>query len=199
MQEEIEEIRSLLEGDILSAARRLLGWKLCLNGQCAEIVETEAYREGDDPACHAWRKRTPRNETMFGPPGTSYVYFTYGNHWMLNVVGFPVDRAAAVLIRAARPLAGFEEFRARRPKAKSDRDLLSGPGKLAQAFGLDRRHDGLPLLVSDGLRLEPGTAVHDILSGPRIGIAPGKGDDLPWRFVSRAGLDWASRPIRDLR
>lgn len=131
---------------------------------------------------------------MFGEPGHAYVYFTYGNHWMLNVVAHDTGNAAAILIRAAKPLTGLETMRERRPKAKRDEDLLSGPGKLAAAFGLDRRHDGLNLFEGDEVRMEPGEPPRQILTGTRIGLALGKGDDLPWRFVDADRLRWVSRP-----
>ena len=86
-------------------------------------------------------------------------------------------------------------MRSRRPKAKRDEDLLSGPGKLAAAFGLDRRHDGLDLFAGGAVRLEPGEPPRQILIGTRIGLALGKGDDLPWRFMDAEQLRWVSRPL----
>ncbi len=184
----------LLRRDVLAAAPKLLGWVLRTGDLSARIVEVEAYRTPDDPGCHAHRGQTPRCATMFGEPGHAYVYFTYGNHWMLNVVAHDAGNAAAILIRAAEPLTGLEAMRARRPKAKRDEDLLSGPGKLAAAFGLDGRHDGLNLLSSSELRLEPAEPPRNILTGTRIGLALGKGDELPWRFVDADRLRWVSRP-----
>lgn len=184
----------LLRRDVLAAAPKLLGWVLRTGDLSARIVEVEAYRTPDDPGCHAHRGQTPRCATMFGEPGHAYVYFTYGNHWMLNVVAHDAGNAAAILIRAAEPLTGLETMRARRPKAKRDEDLLSGPGKLAAAFGLDRRHDGLNLLSSSELRLEPAEPPRNLLKGTRIGLALGKGDELPWRFVDADRLRWVSRP-----
>jgi DNA-3-methyladenine glycosylase len=188
------EMLELLRRDVLAAAPKLLGWVLRTGDLSARIVEVEAYRTPDDPGCHAHRGQTPRCATMFGEPGHAYVYFTYGNHWMLNVVAHDAGNAAAILIRAAEPLTGLEAMRARRPKAKRDEDLLSGPGKLAAAFGLDGRHDGLNLLSSSELRLEPAEPPRNILTGTRIGLALGKGDELPWRFVDADRLRWVSRP-----
>lgn len=188
-------MRELLRRDVLSAAPKLLGWVLRAGDLTARIVEVEAYRTPDDPGCHAHRGQTPRCATMFGEPGHAYVYFTYGNHWMLNVVAHEPGHAAAILIRAAEPLTGLETMRLRRPKAKRDEDLLSGPGKLAAAFGLDRRHDGLNLFGGGAVRLEPGDPPRQILTGTRIGLALGKGDDLPWRFIDAEQLRWVSRPL----
>lgn len=184
----------LLRHDVLVAAPALLGWILESGPLRARIVEVEAYRTPDDPGCHAYRGQTPRCATMFGEPGTAYVYFTYGNHWMLNVVAHDKGNAAAILIRAAEPLAGLDLMRSRRPKAHRDEDLLSGPGKLAAAFGLDRRHDGLDLFAGGALKLLPGDPPARTITGTRIGLAPGKGDDLPWRFADADRLRWVSHP-----
>ncbi|MBI3722321.1 MAG: DNA-3-methyladenine glycosylase, partial [Fimbriimonas ginsengisoli] len=160
----------------------------------ARIVEVEAYRTPDDPACHAHRGQTRRNATMFGRPGLAYVYFTYGNHWMLNVVAHPPGVAAAVLVRAAEPLTGLEEMRSLRPRARRDEDLLSGPGKLTAAFGIDRADDGCDLLGGRGpLRLEPGVPPARIVTGSRIGVTDGR--EHLWRFIDADALPWASRPL----
>lgn len=190
----IERLRFALAGPVVEAARTLLGWDLVYGPVRARIVETEAYDGAGDPGSHAFRGRTPRNATMFGPPGLAYVYFTYGNHWMLNVACGAEGHGAAALIRAARPLEGQEILRARRAKARTDRDLLSGPGKLAQAFGLDRSFDGIDLLdAASALRLAAGKPPAGIVQGVRIGLAPGKGDDLAWRFGDADAGAWWSR------
>lgn len=132
---------------------------------------------------------------MFGPVGRAYVYFTYGNHWMLNVVAHAEGEAGAVLIRAAEPLSGIELMGERR-KTRQVRNLLSGPGKLCQAFGIDRRHYGLDLFHGGDLRIEVGDQAKDIRVGPRIGIAVGKGHETPWRFVDGAAREWLSRPLK---
>lgn len=186
--------QQLLSQDVVEAAPKLLGWHLSLGDCRARIVEVEAYRTPDDPGCHAHRGRSPRCATMFEAPGLAYVYFTYGNHWMLNVVAHPVGDPAALLIRAAEPLEGVELMRKRRPKAVRDEDLLSGPGKLTAAFGIDRRFDGTDLFSGE-LRLEPGEPPAKTLTGTRIGLALGKGDELPWRFLDAERLRWASRPL----
>lgn len=194
-------LRELLSLNVLQAAQALVGCRLVRGGRIAQIVETEAYRAEDDPACHAYRSRTARNETMWGPPGHAYVYLNYGLHWMLNVTAHEPGRAAAVLIRAAEPLEGLDEFRLARPGVK-DAELLRGPGKLCRAFGITRSDDGLDLLdpLSE-LRIESlefsaseeGRVGVPLVAGPRIGIAVGQ--DLAWRFADASRLAWVSRPV----
>jgi DNA-3-methyladenine glycosylase len=148
------------------------------------IVETEAYRE-DDPASHSFVGRTARTAPMFGPPGTSYVYRSYGIHWCLNVTVEEEGIGAAVLLRAAVALSGLDHLHRRRTTARAPRELLRGPGRLAAALDLDGpRHTGGDLLHGvGGLRLAddgwvvPPTAV---AVGPRTGIRAAW--DLPWRF-----------------
>jgi len=144
----------------------------------ARIVEVEAYRGSADPASHAYRGRTARNATMFGRPGRLYVYFVYGMHWCANVVAAaPPDDAGAVLLRAATPIDGLDLMRTRRPAARRDRDLCSGPARLADAFGLDRAHDGVDLVRGP-------FAIHDDGTPPptrparttRVGLRAGRGD-----------------------
>jgi DNA-3-methyladenine glycosylase len=190
------DILALLSQDPVAAAPHLLGWTLVKGEMRARLVEVEAYRTPDNPGCHAHRGLTKRCATMFARPGIAYVYFTYGNHWMINVAAFPEGEAAAILLRAAQPLAGQEEMAARRPKARRPEDLLSGPGKLTAAFGISGEDDGIDLFDPQSpLRLEPGSPAGEVLTGPRIGLAQGKGDELPWRFVDEAGLRWCSRPL----
>lgn len=167
------------------------------DGRAARIVEVEAYAGSEDPAAHSFRGKTPRNATMFGPPGHLYVYFSYGVHWCSNVVCGNVGDGAAVLLRAAEPLLGLDTMRLARPAARRDRDLASGPGKLGQAFALDRAFDGADLvsgdrgitLVSDGM-LPPAQPV----VGSRIGIT--KAVDLPWRWHVPAHPHVSVRPRR---
>jgi DNA-3-methyladenine glycosylase len=196
----VVQLLEVLREDVLSGAEALLGAELIRGGLRAKIVETEAYRAEDDPACHAYRSRTERNEVMFGEPGFAYVYFNYGVHWMLNVCAHESGRAAAVLIRAARPIEGLDEMRSRRangrPRPVREPDLLSGPGKLTQAFGITGADNGLNLFdAASSLRLVPGTGSIRALTGVRIGIAAGKGHELPWRFIDAESKSWASRPL----
>ena len=176
-------------------ARSLLGHVLVsdVGGRrtAGRIVETEAYVGPDDPACHGYRaRRTRRNAALFEPPGTAYVYFTYGMHWCLNAVterdGFP----AAVLIRALEPLAGLVTMRRRR-RGAPDKELCSGPAKLCQALGVSGRENGLPL-TRGRLRILRAQRRQRlaIVVTPRIGITHAV--DWPLRFVIE-GSPWASR------
>jgi DNA-3-methyladenine glycosylase len=147
------------------------------------IVEVEAYCGTEDPGSHAYRGETPRNRTMFGPPGGLYVYFTYGMHWCANAVCGEEGQGLAVLLRAASPVAGVEAMFAARPKARRERDLCSGPAKLCQAFGLDRGFDGADLVTGDRgvLVCDDGTPppVHPFQTS-RIGLSAGA--EHPWRW-----------------
>jgi DNA-3-methyladenine glycosylase len=167
-------------------ARELLGARLVrvLDGikLVGLITETEAYIGEDDLACHARAGRTKRTEAMYGPPGHAYVYFTYGNHWMLNAVterdGFP----AAVLIRAIQPVEGVEIMSARR----AGRDTL-GPGKLTQALGIGQGENRAGLTeTTSGLWIEPGIFIPDenVTIGARVGLytVPEPWKSIPWRF-----------------
>lgn len=146
------------------------------------IVEVEAYEGPEDLAAHSARGRTARNATMFGPPGHCYVYLVYGLHHCVNVVSGPGAKPEAVLIRALEIDEGRELARARRGPRAAELRLASGPGNVAQALGIDRRHDGSDLLVGP-IRLEPRSGPMPALrSGPRIG-------------VGYAGA-WADRPLR---
>lgn len=193
------DLRQALHQDVRLGAVALLEATLVRGNRAARIVETEAYRGIDDPGSHAHRGPTPRCEVMFGPAGFAYVYFTYGMHWMLNVSAGPEGEGAAVLIRAAEPLAGLEEMRQLRPKAVGDHGLLSGPARLCAAFGITRTENGIDLLdASNELHLEPGTRPPRIQHGPRIGLAPGKGERTLWRFVDADAMEWVSSPKRNL-
>ncbi|MFH1675879.1 MAG: DNA-3-methyladenine glycosylase, partial [bacterium] len=154
------------------------------------IIESEAYVEYDDPGCHAWRGQTKRNRAMFGPPGHAYVYFTYGNHWMFNIVTEKEGLGCAVLIRALEPVEGIELMRSRRPKAKTDPDLTNGPGKLASALGIDKELYGADLLSSPlkiyipekRFMLKYIRKYGGIVHTTRIGLGKNAGADLPYRF-----------------
>ena len=175
----------MLAGPVEPAARALLGARLTANGVTIRLTEVEAYSgEGSDPASHAHRGRTRRNEVMFGPAGYAYVYFTYGMHWCLNVVVGPAGVASAVLLRAGAVVAGLDVARARRGPAVPDRDLARGPARLVAAVGVDRSAYGTSMLDGSGpILLEPPvTPVNAglIRCGPRVGVAAAH--DVPWRF-----------------
>lgn len=189
------DILEALRRDVVEGSQALLGAHLVRGPRRARIVEVEAYRAADDPGSHAFRGPTRRNQPMFGPPGHAYVYFTYGAHWMLNVTAHPDGDAAAVLIRAAQPLDGLEIMRKRRPKAATDQALLSGPAKLAAAFDITGADNGLDLFGGSDLQVEGGSPARRVRQGVRIGLAEGKGDDIPWRFVDADALEWISRPL----
>ena len=176
--------REFFAADSRDLAPRLLNKLLVRGRRIGRIVEVEAYAGAVDPASHAFRGRTARNATMFGPPGHLYVYFTYGMHFCANVVGGDDGEASAVLLRALTPVAGLDEMRAARgPAARLDRDLCSGPGKLCQALGVDRTFDGADLVTGDrGVQvLDDGTPppASPGVSG-RVGLSVAA--DVPWRF-----------------
>ncbi|HEX7708541.1 MAG TPA: DNA-3-methyladenine glycosylase [Thermoanaerobaculia bacterium] len=185
--------RTFFLNDTISVARSLLGcllWRRMDEGELltARIVETEAYLGANDSASHARRGlRSERNRSMYLEGGHAYVYFTYGMHWCLNVVTQESDLAEAVLLRAAEPVRGIEEMRRRRPKAKKDTDLMSGPGKICMALDIDRRLDG-ESLRGETLWLTAGGPVleSEIIVSPRIGVE-NAGDAAAWplRFFLR--------------
>ncbi|HVD59684.1 MAG TPA: DNA-3-methyladenine glycosylase [Gemmatimonadaceae bacterium] len=155
------------------------------------IVETEAYIGEHDLACHAAVGRTKRTEPLYGPPGNAYVYFIYGMHWCINAVTRAEGLPSAVLIRALEPVDGLSLMRLRRPKARSDRDLTNGPGKLCAALGIDRRMNALPLQKYPVV-IRAGDAVpdRDVVITPRIGIT--QAADWPLRYFVR-GNSYVSR------
>jgi DNA-3-methyladenine glycosylase len=186
--------RSFYQQDTITIARALLGcvlWRrLGRDLLAARLVEVEAYLGANDSASHARRGlRSARNESMYLEGGHAYAYFTYGMHWCVNVVTQEADIAEAVLLRAAEPVRGIETMRERRPKAKRDRDLMNGPGKLCSAMAIDKSLDGEPL---DGktLWLAPcdiEVSDDDIAVSHRIGVEnSGESARWPLRFYLRA-------------
>lgn len=150
------------------------------DGRAGRIVEVEAYA-GDDPASHAFRGRTSRNATMFGPAGHLYVYFTYGMHWCANAVCGETGDGTAVLLRALEPVAGLERMRLARPAARSDRDLCRGPARLAQALGIDGGTDGADLVTGPFRILDDGTPPPARpVATTRVGIS--RAVEVPWRW-----------------
>jgi DNA-3-methyladenine glycosylase len=182
--------RRLLTGPVSAVAPRLLGALLTadVDGErvVVRITEVEAYAGvGEDPGSHAFRGRTPRNATMFGPPGHAYIYFTYGMHWCTNVVTGPEGAASAVLLRAGHVVEGIDTARQRRRAARRDRDLARGPARLSVALGLTGALDGLDLLdPKSPVRLTVARrplVVHAVT--PRTGVS-GPGAPTPWRFAA---------------
>jgi DNA-3-methyladenine glycosylase len=147
----------------------------------ARLVETEAYLP-DDPASHAFRGPTRRNEVMFGPAGRLYVYFTYGNHWMMNTVTGRVGEGTAVLLRAAEPLEGLEVMAGYRGR-DHPRDLCSGPGKLAKAFGITGEQNGHDLVAGSDVYVLEGHPVarSHVSRTTRVGVTLGA--ERRWRFI----------------
>ena len=184
--------RSFYARDALEVARDLIG---CIfvhrrpEGEIAvRLVETEAYRGSEDPGSHGYRGVTPRTRTMFGPPGHLYVYFTYGMHWCVNVVCGQEGVCMAVLLRAGEPLEGIDEMRLNRGGIANDRLLASGPARLAQAMGISKPHDGASLLRGGSFYCAEDAVTRAMQGGRvsqtnRIGLAVGRGEDIPWRFV----------------
>jgi len=181
--------RNFYARDTLQVARVLLGKKLVrlFNGVelSGMIVETEAYCGQADSACHAHRGKTPRNAVMFGHPGHAYVYFTYGLHYLLNLVTKEEGNPCAVLIRAVLPLVGIEEMEARRKKKGVE--LTNGPAKLCQAFGIDKSLNGWDLTCGKELWVEDYKTIPAkmITATPRTGIDYAKKEhrEALWRFV----------------
>jgi len=177
-------------------ARELLGMVIASRvggGRTAgRIVETEAYLGYDDPASHGYRhRRNQRNGALFGPPGSWYVYLSYGMHWCANLVCLEEGQANAVLLRALEPVDGLDLMRSRRGgRSTSDRELCSGPGRLCQALGITRALDGARLPSSE-VFVTPGRDRNtpEVAVSPRIGIT--KAADWPLRFVI-AGSPWIS-------
>lgn len=176
--------------DPVTVARALLGQRLVrvVDGErlAGLIVETEAYLGRVDKAAHSYRGRTARNASMWRSGGHAYVYFIYGMHWCMNVVAGRENEPVAVLLRALEPTEGLETMHSRRPAARSDQGLCSGPGKLCQALAIDRELDGEDLVTSPRLfvervrkRAHPSRAIQVT---PRVGVAYAE--------------DWASAPLR---
>lgn len=208
--------RADFDADAATLARGLLGCLLVrpLEGGgrlVGRVVETEAYVGVEDRASHAFGgRRTPRNESMYGPPGTAYVYLIYGLHCCFNVSCGPAGTPSAVLVRALEPLEGLEAMRARRPPGRKplpDRALCAGPGRLCQAFGIDRSLDGLDLASDPALCLcapparPPGAAPPgdrteaQVARGPRVGVDyAGDWADAPLRFSIAASAHVSVKP-----
>jgi DNA-3-methyladenine glycosylase len=179
--------RDFFARPVHEVAPELIGATLLVDGVGGRIVEVEAYDQ-DDPASHSYRGRTARTASMFGPAGQAYVYRSYGIHWCLNLVCGEDGHAEAALVRALEPTSGLDAMRERRG-IEAARALCSGPGKLCQALGITRAHDGValdePPFELIARELEPPLAV-----GPRIGIT--RATEQPWRY-GLAGSPFLSR------
>ena len=194
--------RTFFNRDPRRVARELLG-KLLVRREgrkllVGRIVELEVYLGENDPAAHAAVGLTERNRVLFGPPGFAYVYFIYGNHYCLNVSCMPEGKAGSILFRALEPIAGIPEMQQARgleakPGARTQRLLTSGPGRLAEAFGITRTRDNgkdLTSAESDLIIAADGYRPQKILATARIGVT--KAADMPLRsFI--AGNDFVSR------
>lgn len=180
------DIFTVVNGDVVPAARRLLGCYFVreLDGRrlVGKIVEVEAYHQ-TDAASHSYKGRTPRTDIMFGPAGFLYVYFTYGMHYCMNVVTGPAGEGSAVLIRAVEPLEGIETMREHR-RGLPDSHLTNGPAKVCQALGIDKQYNGHDLRKPPlQLIAQPAVSPAEIVQTTRIGIT--RDADRPWRFYLR--------------
>ena len=188
--------RSFYEQSTIDVAQQLLGKFLVRKhpegNTIGRIVETEAYVGPQDLACHASKGRTSRTEVMFGPAGHAYVYFIYGFYNMLNLVTEEKDYPAAVLIRAVEPVDGIGLMKRRR-RSEVLRNLASGPGKLCQAFGVDRSLNGADLCGSVLYVEDRGEPVPKFQATPRIGVDYAvKWKAKPYRFLIR-GNEFVSK------
>ena len=179
--------RDFFARPVHEVAPELIGATLLFDGVGGTIVEVEAYDQ-DDPASHSFGGLTPTRASMFGPPGHAYVYRSYGIHWCLNFVCAPEGRAEAALLRALAPTHGLDAMRARRG-LEPERSLCSGPGKVCQALGITREHDGLPLDEAP-FELHAREEPPALVIGPRIGIT--RAVEQPWRY-GLAGSPFLSR------
>ena len=183
--------RRFYRRDPREVAPELLNKVLVHGDRSGRIVEVEAYCGSEDPGSHAFRGRTARNATMFGPPGLLYVYLSYGMHWCANAVCGEEGEGVAVLLRALVPLTGLDEMRAARGPSRRDRELCAGPGRLCQALGIGKAHDGADLVTTDrGVRIvDDGTPPPDEPGNSRrIGLTAGSEHPWRWYVVGEANL-----------
>ncbi len=182
--------KSFFNRSVHEVAPDLIGVTLLVNGVGGRLVEVEAYHH-TEPAAHSFGGQTERNAVMFGPAGYAYVYHSHGIHWCLNFVCEPKGSAAAVLIRAIEPTAGVAAMRRRRGVA-DERLLCSGPGRLCQALGVTRAHNGLAL-DQPPFELFARQGEVEVVAGPRIGLT--KAVELPWRYGAK-GSRFLSKPFK---
>ena len=182
--------KSFFNRSVHEVAPELIGATLLFRGIGGIIVEVEAYHH-TDPAAHSYGGQTARNAVMFGPPGYAYVYRSYGIHWCVNFVCERAGSASAVLIRALEPTEGLSAMHRRRG-TKDVRLLCSGPGRLTEALGISRAHNGLALDEAP-FELRAREREVELVAGPRIGIT--KATELPWRY-GLAGSRFLSKPFK---
>lgn len=175
--------RAIFEQPATEVAPLLLGAFLTVDEVVLRVTEVEAYLGvGADPGSHAYRRRGPKNDTMFGPPGHLYTYFTYGMHVCSNVVCLPEGEASAVLLRAGSIVDGVEVARIRRVTSRSDVDLARGPARLTVAMGIGLADDGNDL-AAGRVRLELPAAAASFETSLRTGVSgPGGVEPFAWRY-----------------
>lgn len=184
----LAELSEALSGPPEEAAPKLLGAnlvsKIDRKPVRLRITEVEAYKGSDDPASHAYRGRTARNDSMFRAPGTLYVYRSYGIHNCANTAAGPEGVGWGILIRGGRVVEGEGIVQMRRGRQDN---LTNGPGKVCQALGIDISHNGLDLLDTDSdIHLEPGSPAELVMATPRIGIS--RAQEMAWRFVEATAV-----------
>ena len=172
--------------DVVVVARELIGAELVWNDCSGIIIETEAYAAEDDPACHTASRPSAREFLHSKPPGAAYVYLNYGMHWLFNLLVKDGGRDGFILVRALEPRRGIEKMKYRRNREKTH-DLCSGPGKLAQALGINGSHHGLAMTGKNsrpccGLKRSV-LSSHQIVSDIRVGIS--QAVNFPWRFLEQ--------------
>lgn len=186
--------RDFFSQDAVACARQMIGCHLLWRGSGGVIVETEAYRAENDPACHTFLRPSTRQFIADHTAGTAYVYLNYGVHWLLNVLTKEGDNFGFVLLRAIRPTAGLQQMKQRR-RQEIDTNLCSGPGKLTQALAINGETHGQPFLSAD-CRLSLAQQTTTTWADGRIGIS--RAQDFPWRFTSAADQAWVSRKFKEL-
>jgi DNA-3-methyladenine glycosylase len=187
--------RSFFERDVVSCARELVGTIFRWNDCAGVIVETEAYSEHGDEACHTFFRPSARKFVESHDPGAAYVYMNYGMYWLTNVLvkNPETGERGFVLLRGLQPVSGIQKMRRRRNKER-ERDLCSGPGKLSMALGITGEHHGSALTEQQrrGFFESPEPDRHEILADRRVGIS--RSQELLWRFLA-AGNPHVSIPF----
>ena len=184
--------RDFFQRDPVNCARELVGCELIWGVTISRIVETEAYAEAGDAACHTFFKPSARTFVQAHPAGTAYVYLNYGVHWMLNVL-VKGEANGFVLIRALEPLVGMDLMAARR-RLPIGTGLTSGPGKLTQALGIDQSHHGIDLCIRRKAFFRLGRKPVNVLATERIGI--NRAQELLWRFVAEGNPHVSGKKVR---